>query len=46
LVLWFIVFPVKGVAVAAGWDQIKMATHVITHGAWGLGMALLLRYRP
>jgi hypothetical protein len=46
LVLWFVVFPLKGIPVAAGWDQIRMATHVIIHGAWGLGMALLLRYRP
>lgn len=46
LVLWFIVFPLKGVAVAAGWDEIRMATHVMIHGAWGLGTALLLRYRP
>ena len=46
LVLWFIVFPLKGVAVAAGWDQIRMATHVMIHGAWGLVTALLLRYRP
>jgi len=46
LVLWFIVFPLKGVAIAASWDQVRMATHVMTNGAWGLGMALLLRYRP
>jgi len=45
LVLWFVVFPLKGIAVAVGWDQVRMASHVMRHGAWGLGMALLLRYR-
>jgi hypothetical protein len=46
LVLWFVVFPLKGAPVAAGWDQMRMALHVMIHGAWGLGTALLLRYRP
>jgi hypothetical protein len=45
-VLWFVVSPLKGQPIAAGWDQIRMATHLILHGAWGLGTALLLRYRP
>jgi len=46
LVLWFVVFPLKGQPIAAGWDQMRMATHLVIHGAWGLGTALLLRYRP
>jgi hypothetical protein len=46
LVLWFVVFPFKGQPIAAGWDQMRMALHALIHGAWGLGMALLLRYRP
>jgi len=46
LVLWFVVFPLKGLPVAAGWDQQRMATHLIIHGAWGLGTGLFLRYRP
>jgi hypothetical protein len=46
LVLWFVVFSLKGSAVATGWDQIRMATRVMIHGAWGLRMALILRYRP
>jgi hypothetical protein len=45
-VLWFLVSPLKGQPIAAGWDQVRMATHLILHGAWGLGTALLLRYRP
>jgi hypothetical protein len=44
--LWFVVFPLKGQPIAAGWDQMRMAFHAMIHGAWGLGMALLLRYRP
>jgi len=39
LVFMFVGFPLKGVAVAAGWDQIRMATHLMFHGARGLGMA-------
>jgi hypothetical protein len=46
LVLWFVVFPLKGIPMAAGWDAGRMATHVLNHGAWGLGTALLLRWRP
>jgi hypothetical protein len=46
LVLWFVVFPLKGAPAAAGWDQMRMALHAMIHGAWGLGTALLLRYRP
>jgi hypothetical protein len=46
LVLWFVVFPMKGAPMAAGWDQNRMALHAIIHGAWGLGTALLLRARP
>src|SRR4029453_10180983 len=33
LVLWFVVFPIKGIAVAAGWDLGRMTTHVLNHGA-------------
>lgn len=46
LVLWFVVFPLKGIPVAAGGDIARMTTHVLNHGAWGLGTALLLRWRP
>lgn len=44
LVLWFVVFPLKGQPIAAGWDQMRMALHLMLHGAWGLGTALLLRF--
>lgn len=46
LVLWFVVFPLKGIPAAAGGDIVRMTTHVLNHGAWGLGTALLLRWRP
>ena len=46
LVLWFVVFPLKGIPVAAGWDAKRMIAHLINHGAWGLGTAFLLRWRP
>ena len=45
LVLWFFVFPLKGIPVAAGFDPAKMATHVALHGAWGLGMGLMVRHK-
>jgi hypothetical protein len=39
LVLWFVVFPLKGQPIAAGWDQMRIALHLMIHGAWGLGTA-------
>ena len=45
LVLWFIVFPLKGLPVAAGWKPLTMLSHVIMHGCFGLGVGLLLTYR-
>ena len=41
-VLWFVVFPLKGIPMAAGWNAVRMTTHVISHASWGLGTALLL----
>jgi hypothetical protein len=41
-VLWFVVFPLKGVPMAAGWDATRMTAQVINHATWGLGTALLL----
>jgi hypothetical protein len=45
LVLWFVVFPLRGQPMAAGWDQHRMALHAMLHGAWGLGTGLLVRGR-
>ena len=41
----FIVFPLKGLPVAAGWKPLTMLMHVIMHGCFGLGVGLLLTYR-
>lgn len=46
LVLWFVVFPLKGQPVAAGWDATRMLVQVLHHGMWGLGTGIILRYRP
>jgi hypothetical protein len=45
LVLWFIVFPLKGAPVAAGWDVARMIKQVIFHGCFGLGLGVLLKWR-
>ena len=45
LVLWFVVFPLKGRPMAAGWNGIEMLKHVFMHGSFGLGIGLLLTYR-
>ena len=45
LVLWFIVFPLKGVPIAAGWKPLTMLFHILVHGCFGLGLGVLLTYR-
>ena len=48
LVAWFVVAPLKGQPVAAGWAPAGMAVGLIVNGAWGLGTGLglaLLRAR-
>ena len=39
----FIVFPMKGMAFAAGWDPKIIIGALILNGAWGLGLGLLMR---
>jgi hypothetical protein len=39
----FIVFPLKGMPVAGGWDPKLLVTALLLNGAWGLGLALLMR---
>jgi hypothetical protein len=41
LVAWFVVAPMKGLPMAAGWQASRMATGLIINGAWGVGTALL-----
>ncbi len=39
----FVVFPLKGMPIAGGWDPKLIIGALILNGAWGLGLALLLR---
>jgi hypothetical protein len=45
LVLWFVVFPLKHQPIAAGWNVTRMWVQVLIHGAWGLGLGILLKWR-
>ena len=45
LVLWFVVYPLKGRPMAAGWDGLVMLKQFFIHGCFGLGVGLLLTYR-
>jgi hypothetical protein len=42
LVAWFVVAPLKGLALAGGWQMNRMMTGLLINGAWGIGTALLL----
>ena len=39
----FIVYPLKGMPVAGGWDPKLLGAALLLNGAWGLGLALLMR---
>ena len=39
----FIVYPLKGMPVAGAWDPKLLGTALLLNGAWGLGLALLMR---
>ncbi len=39
----FVVFPLKGMGVAAGWDPKIIVGGLLLNAAWGLGSALFLR---
>jgi hypothetical protein len=39
----FIVFPLKGMPIAGGWDPKLIVGALILNGAWGVGLALLMR---
>jgi hypothetical protein len=43
LVTWFVVMPMKGMALAGGWDPKVIVGGLVVNGAWGLGAALLMR---
>ena len=46
LVAWFVVAPLKGQAIAGGWQPLRLLTGLLVNGAWGLGTALLLSFAP
>ena len=46
IVALFVVFPLKGMPMAGGWDPKVIVGALILNGAWGFGCALLLRYMP
>lgn len=39
----FIVFPLKGMAFAGGWDPKLIIGALLLNGAWGFGVALLMK---
>ncbi|MEN8821153.1 MAG: hypothetical protein ABF271_08605 [Abyssibacter sp.] len=39
----FIVFPIKGLGVAGGWNPQVIIGALILNGAWGIGLALFMR---
>jgi hypothetical protein len=43
LVAWFVVMPIKGLGPAGGWDPKIFVGGLLLNGAWGLGVALLMR---
>ena len=42
LVLWFVVAPLKGKPMAGGFVPVRMLVTVLIHGAWGIGVGLIL----
>jgi hypothetical protein len=42
LVLWFVVAPLKGQPVAGGFVPVRMLVTILIHGAWGIGVGLIL----
>lgn len=45
LVLFFVVFPLRGLPVAAGWNTARMLMVLVIHMGWSLGTGILLRSR-
>src|SRR5262245_6704591 len=43
LVALFVVMPLKGMPVAGGWSPAIIAGALLLNGAWGIGVALLMR---
>lgn len=43
LVAWFVVMPLKGMGMMGGWDPKIFVGALILNGAWGIGVALIMR---
>jgi len=41
LASWFVVAPLKGTPIAAGWVPLRMLASILINGCWGMGLALL-----
>ena len=41
LASWFVVAPLKGIPMAAGWVPQRMLASILINGCWGIGLALL-----
>jgi hypothetical protein len=41
LASWFVVAPLKGLPLAAGWVPQRMLASVLINGCWGIGMVLI-----
>jgi hypothetical protein len=42
LVSWFVVAPLKGLPMAAGFDPARMLVSVLINGFWGIGVGVIL----
>jgi hypothetical protein len=42
LILWFVVAPLKGQAMASGFVPVRMLVGALIHGVWGIGVGLIL----
>lgn len=43
MVGWFIVAPLKGQPLAAGWNTSRMGLSMLSNGMWGLGTVVFYR---
>jgi hypothetical protein len=41
LASWFVVAPLKGNPIAAGWVPLRMLASLLINGCWGIGLALI-----
>ena len=41
LASWFVVAPLKGTPIAAGWVPQRMLASVLINGCWGIAMVLI-----